>query len=81
MARRDRYCARGAPDYTNNDDIIIYARKKMLCRFLRTKSRNTHLGIADPLEEGAEASEKRSRAMVYNEHRDRADRDTTSRLR
>jgi len=54
--------------------------REMLCRFLRTKSRNTHLGIADPLEEGAEASEKRSRAMVYNEHRDRADRDTTSRL-
>ena len=55
--------------------------KKMLRRFLRTKSRNTHLGITDPLEDGAEASEKRSRAMVYNEQRDHADRDTTSRLR
>jgi deoxyribodipyrimidine photo-lyase len=53
----------------------------MLRRFLHTKSRDTHLGLADPLEEGAEASEKRSRAMVYNESRDRADRDTTSRLR
>ena len=55
--------------------------KKMLRLFLRTKSRNTHLGIADPLEEGAEASENRSRAMVYSEQRDHADRDTTSRLR
>lgn len=53
----------------------------MLRRFLYTKSRNTHLGLADPLDEDAEASEKRSRAMVYNENRDRADRDTTSRLR
>lgn len=53
----------------------------MLRRFLRTKSRKTHLGITDPLEEGAEASEKRSRVMVYNEQRDHADRDTTSRLR
>jgi hypothetical protein len=53
----------------------------MLRRFLCTKSRNTHLGISNPLEEGAEASEKRSRAMVYNTERDRADRDTTSRLR
>jgi len=55
--------------------------KKMLRLFFRTKSRNTHLGIADPLEEGAEASENRSRAMVYSEQRDHADRDTTSRLR
>lgn len=53
----------------------------MLRRFLHTKSRGTHLGLADPLEEGAEASEKRSRAMVYHENRDHADRDTTSRLR
>ncbi|KAN0126947.1 DNA photolyase, FAD-binding/Cryptochrome [Russula decolorans] len=56
------------------------AAREMLRRFLHTKSRDTHLGLADPLEEGAEASEKRSRAMVYNENRDRADRDTTSRL-
>ena len=54
---------------------------KMLHHFLHTKSRDTHLGLADPLEGGAEASEKRSRALVYNENRDRADRDTTSRLR
>ncbi len=53
----------------------------MLHHFLHTKSRDTHLGLADPLEGGAEASEKRSRALVYNENRDRADRDTTSRLR
>jgi deoxyribodipyrimidine photo-lyase len=53
----------------------------MLRRFLRTKSRHTQLGLVDPLDEGAEASEKNSRAMVYKDDRDRADRDSTSRLR
>ena len=70
--------------WTYNEDIVPYclcAETKMLRLFLHTKSRDTHLGLADPLEEGAEASEKRSRAMVYNVNRDRADRDTTSRLR
>jgi deoxyribodipyrimidine photo-lyase len=70
--------------WTYNEDIVpfmICAETKMLRRFLHTKSRDTHLGLADPLEDGAEASEKRNRAMVYNENRDRADRDTTSRLR
>ncbi|KAI0307298.1 DNA photolyase, FAD-binding/Cryptochrome [Multifurca ochricompacta] len=56
------------------------AARKMLHRFLFTKSRDTHLGLADPLEEGAVISEKQSRAMTYKDHRDRADRDTTSRL-
>ncbi|KAH9964010.1 DNA photolyase, FAD-binding/Cryptochrome [Russula compacta] len=54
--------------------------REMLRRFLYTKSRDTHLGMSDPLEEGAKASEKRSRAMVYHDNRDRADKDTTSRL-
>ncbi|KAF8505635.1 DNA photolyase [Russula emetica] len=45
--------------------------REMLRRFLHRKSRDTHLGLADPLEEGAEASENRSRAMVYKENRDR----------
>jgi deoxyribodipyrimidine photo-lyase len=53
----------------------------MLRRFLRTKSRKSHLGLADPLEEGEEISEKQSRVMVYKENRDRADQNTTSRLR
>ena len=56
-------------------------RPKMLRRFIRTKPRHTQLGLADPLYEGAETSEKKSRAMVYNDDRDRADRDSTSRLR
>ncbi|KAI0251262.1 DNA photolyase, FAD-binding/Cryptochrome [Lactifluus subvellereus] len=56
------------------------AAREMLRRFLHTKSRNTHLGLADPLEEGEEISERRSRVMTYKENRDRADRDTTSRL-
>jgi deoxyribodipyrimidine photo-lyase len=64
-----------------NTRYLMHEKKKMLRRFLRTKSRKTHLGITDPLEEGAEASEKRSRVMVYNEQRDHADRDATSRLR
>ena len=54
---------------------------KMLRRFLHTKSRHTQLGLADPLCEGVETSGKKSRAMVYKDDRDRADRDSTSRLR
>jgi len=65
----------------NSEHTVPYAGEKMLRLFFRTKSRNAHLGIANPLGEGAETSEKRSRAMVYNKERDRADRDTTSRLR
>lgn len=56
------------------------AAQEMLRRFLRTKSRHTQLGLADPLYEGAETSEKKSRALVYNDDRDHADRDSTSRL-
>ncbi|KAI9512211.1 DNA photolyase, FAD-binding/Cryptochrome [Russula earlei] len=54
--------------------------REMLRRFLHTKSRGTHLGIADPLDEAADISEKQSRAILYKENRDRADKDTTSRL-
>ncbi|KAH8999252.1 DNA photolyase, FAD-binding/Cryptochrome [Lactarius akahatsu] len=56
------------------------AAREMLRRFLRTKSRHTQSGLADPLGEGAETSEKKSRAMAYKDDRDRADRDSTSRL-
>ncbi|KAJ7764998.1 FAD binding domain of DNA photolyase-domain-containing protein [Mycena maculata] len=52
----------------------------ILQRFLRTKSRSSQLGAVDPLAEGAENSEKRSRISVYDAERDRADRDTTSRI-
>lgn len=54
---------------------------QMLERFLRTKSRASQLGAANPLEEGAESSAKASRALSYKDKRDQADRDTTSRLR
>ena len=58
-----------------------FMRPKILRRFLRTKSRHAQLGLSDPLYEGVETSGKKSRAMVYNDDRDRADRDSTSRLR
>jgi deoxyribodipyrimidine photolyase len=53
---------------------------EVLSRFLNTKSRASQLGTADPLADGAEQSDKRSRILVYGEQRDRGDRDTTSRL-
>ncbi|KAI0322475.1 DNA photolyase, FAD-binding/Cryptochrome [Amylostereum chailletii] len=56
------------------------AAREMLSRFLRTKSRASHAGISDPLEDGAEPSNKRSRILTYGDTRDRADKDTTSRL-
>jgi deoxyribodipyrimidine photo-lyase len=53
----------------------------MLERFLHTKSRASQLGPVDPLEEGAQSSASASRALTYKDKRDRADMDTTSRLR
>lgn len=53
---------------------------QMLDQFLHTKSRSTHVGNSDPLEPGAEWSDKRSRGLVYKDNRDKADRDHTSRL-
>ncbi|KAJ7684059.1 DNA photolyase, FAD-binding/Cryptochrome [Mycena rosella] len=52
----------------------------ILHRFIRTKSRSCQLGAVDPLAPGAEDSDKRSRIAVYDAERDRADRDTTSRI-
>ncbi|KAG1731169.1 DNA photolyase, FAD-binding/Cryptochrome [Suillus occidentalis] len=54
--------------------------KEMLSRFLYTKARATQLGAVDPLADGAENSDKRSRILLYDEARDRGDKDTTSRL-
>ncbi|KIK42534.1 hypothetical protein CY34DRAFT_23937 [Suillus luteus UH-Slu-Lm8-n1] len=54
--------------------------KEMLSRFLYTKARVTQLGAVDPLADGAENSDKRSRILLYDEARDRGDKDTTSRL-
>ncbi|KAJ7781112.1 DNA photolyase, FAD-binding/Cryptochrome [Mycena metata] len=56
------------------------AANDILLRFLRTKSRSSQLGAVDPLAAGAEDSSKRSRISVYDAERDRADKDTTSRL-
>ncbi|KAG2141806.1 DNA photolyase, FAD-binding/Cryptochrome [Suillus bovinus] len=54
--------------------------KEMLFRFLYTKARATQLGAVDPLAHEAENSDKRSRILLYDEARDRGDKDTTSRL-
>ncbi|KAF9226578.1 hypothetical protein BS17DRAFT_794071 [Gyrodon lividus] len=56
------------------------AAQEILSRFLNTKSRASQLGTANPLADGPEQSNKRSRILVYGEQRDRGDRDTTSRL-
>ncbi|TFY79970.1 hypothetical protein EWM64_g4035 [Hericium alpestre] len=56
------------------------AAREMLNRFLHTKSRGSHLGPVNQLDDGAETSSKHSRALAYKENRDRADRDTSSRL-
>ncbi|KIK68010.1 hypothetical protein GYMLUDRAFT_155610 [Collybiopsis luxurians FD-317 M1] len=54
--------------------------RKVLDRFLHTKSRSSQMGAVDPLASGAEESEKASRIKKYGQDRDSADRDTTSRL-
>lgn len=51
----------------------------MLDLFLHTKSSESHVGLSNPLEK-ATSSDKKSRALVYKVERDRADRNTTSRL-
>ncbi|KAG1866500.1 DNA photolyase, FAD-binding/Cryptochrome [Suillus subalutaceus] len=53
---------------------------EMLSRFLYTKARATQLGAVDPLADGVENSDKHSRVLLYDEARDRGDKDTTSRL-
>ncbi|KAG2156169.1 DNA photolyase, FAD-binding/Cryptochrome [Suillus clintonianus] len=54
--------------------------KETLSRFLYTKARATQLGAVDPLADGAENSNQGSRILLYDEARDRGDKDTTSRL-
>ncbi|KAJ6515767.1 FAD binding domain of DNA photolyase-domain-containing protein [Mycena sanguinolenta] len=49
-------------------------------RFLHTKSRSSQLAAVDPLAAGAVDSAKHSRIAIYDAERDRADKDTTSRL-
>ncbi|KAF8138439.1 DNA photolyase, FAD-binding/Cryptochrome [Boletus edulis] len=54
--------------------------QEILSRFLKTKARTSQLGTADPLADGAEISNKKSRILMYAEKRDSGDQDTTSRL-
>ncbi|KAG6854838.1 hypothetical protein C0991_012028 [Blastosporella zonata] len=56
------------------------AAAEILKRFLTTKSRTCQFGAVHPLALGAEESTKASRVMNYDKDRDRADKDTTSRL-
>ncbi|EPQ59913.1 hypothetical protein GLOTRDRAFT_26515, partial [Gloeophyllum trabeum ATCC 11539] len=56
------------------------AANQMLQMFLCTKARTSQMGLANPLSEGAEPSDKKSRAVAYKDSRDKADKDTTSRL-
>lgn len=53
----------------------------MLDAFLHTKARSSQMGAVDPLAEGSQKSEKQSRICSYGSDRDKADKDTTSRLR
>ncbi|KAG6911209.1 hypothetical protein DXG01_003076 [Tephrocybe rancida] len=57
------------------------AASQVLQRFLTTKARTAQFGAVNPLAPGAEESTKGSRIMKYDQDRDRADKDTTSRLR
>lgn len=54
---------------------------QILQQFLHTKSRSSQLGAVDPLVHGAQESAKGNRVLNYQKDRDRADRDSTSRLR
>ncbi|KAG6821605.1 hypothetical protein H0H93_000114 [Arthromyces matolae] len=56
------------------------AAAEILQRFLTTKSSSSQLGAANPLVPDAEESQKANRIAKYDKERDRADRDTTSRL-
>jgi deoxyribodipyrimidine photo-lyase len=59
---------------------LAHIEEQILSRFVYTQSRASQLGLADPLNPGAEPSDKHSRLMAYADGRDRADRDTSSRL-
>lgn len=55
--------------------------RKILHRFLYTRTRRAQLGVVDPLSAGEEVDVKLSRASLYKDQRDKGDRDSTSRLR
>lgn len=54
--------------------------REILLRFLSTKARSTQLGAVDPLAAGAQDVAKHNRVVKYDADRDRADKDTTSRM-
>ncbi|TFK29384.1 Cryptochrome/photolyase FAD-binding domain-containing protein [Coprinopsis marcescibilis] len=54
--------------------------KEVLRRFMKTKSRTSQLEANGPLSHGAETDHKHNRMSEYHLERDRADKDTTSRL-
>ncbi|EIN10414.1 hypothetical protein PUNSTDRAFT_119399 [Punctularia strigosozonata HHB-11173 SS5] len=54
--------------------------RKILHRFLYTRTRRAQLGVVDPLSAGEEVDVKLSRASLYKDQRDKGDRDSTSRL-
>ncbi|KAG6378694.1 DNA photolyase, FAD-binding/Cryptochrome [Boletus reticuloceps] len=60
--------------------LILICNLQILSRFLKTKARTSQLGTTDPLADGAEISNKKSRILMYAEKRDSGDQDTTSRL-
>lgn len=54
---------------------------QILQRFLNSKARTSQMGGVDPLSHGHEDAVKHNRVIKYDADRDRADKDTTSRLR
>jgi deoxyribodipyrimidine photo-lyase len=56
------------------------AAMELLDRFFSTKARPSQVGDSSPLQSGAEQSTKQSRISRYVSDRDRADKDTSSRL-
>ncbi|KAH6915337.1 DNA photolyase, FAD-binding/Cryptochrome [Coprinopsis sp. MPI-PUGE-AT-0042] len=53
---------------------------KILLRFLTTKARSSQIQAVSPLSDGAAGDPKFNRITKYHNDRDRADKDTTSRL-
>jgi deoxyribodipyrimidine photo-lyase len=63
-----------------HSSILHSSAQQILHRFVYTRSRTAQLGPADPLTPGAEVDSKHSRLLSYADGRNRADRDTSSRI-
>jgi deoxyribodipyrimidine photo-lyase len=79
VARRNQQSSRGIYSLILSPRLAD-TEEQILSRFVYTQSRASQLGLVDPLNPGAEPSDKHSRLMAYADGRDRADRDTSSRL-